>query len=1058
MRKQRYSDLANKLKPYLRQAAPALIIAGGSGDGGGPHVHSFEELSGELLEEQAPWVVEGLAGLKPHGITDPVFHNVIGAQYSVVGLTATDSLGLLESTSDGNADHDTLLRSGAMGELAIGELTASTVARLGALTDTAVAGFAHAAALATPAIEQASDGGTKLGAAVGQSIDFWIDESRYAALSGNELRLFPDTRMQTDNFVSQLTGWRHTYAGELDTRFIQADQLKIRRLIADLQQALAGSQIISKSVTTLAHDFVAPRPGGGAFLIVDDLPSAEGMAVLEDGDTVRVSKFSRADGGVSATDCWGVVTDYFDELEKKQRWFFTRYGDFGLEVPTMTGPLQTANDNDTTLTVTKVTGTVSGNLSIACVLVESTTVVTTPPEDWETITTATVTGMRATIYKKTTDGSEPSTYTWTHSSNVDSMVILLNYTNQDPDAAVSAYISNPNDSTAAFSVIKSLTPVSNTDLYLGFVAVRANRNPIVQPDGWSLLTTWTAGGNTLAAMTTLVDGYAGLPFGDVSADLTGGTAHTISFTIDIIPKPIPLDLETGLMAIGDTVAPGAFVLDYGVSGNGWHEITAIDGIYGENSPYSRVVSWEDHPATGAVLRTQDGNLNGIFGEGPEWGFYAGNGVGLTSQYLRLSSLGAKLNNIDIELYHDANQTVLIGANGQDVWFGTSLLDKRLSWNGVNLAVKGSVTIDNPSGFTGSGYLQIGSGIKDSTLDGFNFDANEIVGQLDGVDQVVMGTDGKVRAGGGNVVLAADGISVIGDTYLRLYQDSSTLKGYLYSSNPLDSLLVNSTGIGLKTNGAATTESVALRAKASGGRSVELAAEATGSSGTNRLRALVYSGSASTSSEMTLSESVFSLAIGNTGVTDFIVNAAGYVGIGATDPSANLQVARGTGPNGAAVFMGTDFASHFSYATDEHTYIRGGKSTSKVVINDTSSGTVEIAAGGGATTFGGSLGTAWANLSFGSGWGNLGSGWQAGQYKKIGDMVFLRGFVVRTSGSSARIATLPSGYRPPAPDRWAVTSDAGLHATIQVDTDGNVDVAVGSPDDYMTLSGIVFSTI
>jgi len=662
-----------------------------------------------------------------------------------------------------------------------------------------------------------------------------------------------------------------------------------------------------------------------------------------------------------------VVTDYFDEADKKQRWFFTRSGDFGLEVPTMTGALNTANDNDTTLTVTKVTGTVSGNLSIACVLVESTTVVTTPPSGWDTITTATVTGMRATIYKKITGGSEPATYTWTHDNNVDSMVILLNYTNQDPDAAVAAYISNPNDSTAAFSVIKSLTPVSDTDLYLAFVAVRANRNPIVQPDGWSLLTTGTAGGNTLAAMTTLVDGYAGLPFGDVSADLTGGTGRTISFTIDIIPKPIPLDLETGFMSIGATVAPGAFVLDYGVSGNGWHEITAIDGIYGSNSPYSRVVSWEGHPATGAVVRTQDGNLNGIFGDGPEWGFYAGDGASDIDAYLRLSNIDSRFNNIALGMFHDGERRFL-------------------------LTPSSGVDIQAPSSFLGDFHS-------------INF--SPLVGSGNSYGRIY------------NLVTNAG----LNDQLSTLYLEA-VATGLLSEQQAKVALLASGGGGALETgeisvtvdhNGGATLGVATIKAPTS----IELKT-------LNTLRA--------------------------------IVTSDGYVGIGMADPFANLQVARGAGPNGTAVFMGTDFASHFSYSTDEHTYIRGGKSTSKVVINDTSSGTVEIAAGGGATTFGGSLGTAWANLSFGSGWGNLGSGWQAGQYKKIGDMVFLRGFVVRTSGSSARIATLPSGYRPPAPDRWAVTSDAGLHATIQVDTDGNIDVVVGSPDNYMTLSGIVFSTI
>ena len=136
------------------------------------------------------------------------------------------------------------------------------------------------------------------------------------------------------------------------------------------------------------------------------------------------------------------------------------------------------------------------------------------------------------------------------------------------------------------------------------------------------------------------------------------------------------------MPIGTVVAADAFVLDYGKSGNGWHEITAIDGIYGGNSPYSRVVSWTGHPATGAVVRTQDGNLKGIFGAGNEFGFFAGDGVTVSNQYLRISNLGAKLNNIPLELYSGGVQKVNIDSAGINVWIGASDADKRLTWDGA----------------------------------------------------------------------------------------------------------------------------------------------------------------------------------------------------------------------------------------------------------------------------------------------------------------------------------------------------------------------------------------
>ncbi len=65
----------------------------------------------------------------------------------------------------------------------------------------------------------------------------------------------------------------------------------------------------------------------------------------------------------------------------------------------------------------------------------------------------------------------------------------------------------------------------------------------------------------------------------------------------------------------------------------------------------------------------------------------------------------------------------------------------------------------------------------------------------------------------------------------------------------------------------------------------------------------------------------------------IINHDGRVGIGTSVPTAQLDVIRGAAPDGTAIFRGTTHVSHFNYATDEHTYIRGGKNGSKVIIND-----------------------------------------------------------------------------------------------------------------------------
>ena len=74
--------------------------------------------------------------------------------------------------------------------------------------------------------------------------------------------------------------------------------------------------------------------------------------------------------------------------------------------------------------------------------------------------------------------------------------------------------------------------------------------------------------------------------------------------------------------------------------------------------------------------------------------------------------------------------------------------------------------------------------------------------------------------------------------------------------------------------------------------------------------------------------------------------AGNVGIGNTNPTATLDVARGAGTDGTARFKGTTYASHFNYAAGEQTYIRGGLAASEVFINDQGTGNVRIANKGG----------------------------------------------------------------------------------------------------------------
>lgn len=128
----------------------------------------------------------------------------------------------------------------------------------------------------------------------------------------------------TTTYASQTTGWRVTAAGEADFRYLFTDELYAKSFIADLEQALAGGQIITKSVTTLGAAFTVPAALGTATLTVNDLPSAPNMAVFVSGDVVTVRSFSRANGGLIVGDAHGTVSAYADQANGVQTWTFTR--------------------------------------------------------------------------------------------------------------------------------------------------------------------------------------------------------------------------------------------------------------------------------------------------------------------------------------------------------------------------------------------------------------------------------------------------------------------------------------------------------------------------------------------------------------------------------------------------------------------------------------------------------------------------------------------------------------------------------------------------------------
>ena len=427
--------------------------------------------------------------------------------------------------------------------------------------------------------------------------------------TSNLVKLMSSASIQSNGYASQTTGWRITYSGDADFRYLYADELHAKAFITDLEQALAGGQIISKSVAILAQDFVLPTAGNSATLYVKDLPSAPNMAVFQANDFVGLRQFNRANGSLTIRWAWGTVTNYVDQPDGTQAWTFTR----------------------------------------------------------------------------------------------------------------------------------SSTPGSAT--------------------------------------------------GTIYAD--------------------------------------ELVLDFGISGNGFYEVNAIDGAYGDNSPYAQVVTWNTHPETQTV-NARFGNLKGITNN-LEYGLIAGTGVSTASQYIKLSNSAAEIHNVPINVYDSSTITInldpsiptfRVGANatsmtyssGAGIWMGKDSsvykarigdpTAKNLTWDGSDLYLKSDV--NNYLKFTGTSIQFYSANTK--VIDITNT-PTIVIGQVGTNQSNVQITSGAIylRNNTANIVaISSDGELTISDTLgnQRIYVDTS---GVLVKYNAYNYLAITSSDLSFWTGSSAATK-------------------------------------------------------------------------------------------------------------------------------------------------------------------------------------------------------------------------------------------------------------
>lgn len=107
---------------------------------------------------------------------------------------------------------------------------------------------------------------------------------------------------------------------------------------------------------------------------------------------------------------------------------------------------------------------------------------------------------------------------------------------------------------------------------------------------------------------------------------------------------------------------------------------------------------------------------------------------------------------------------------------------------------------------------------------------------------------------------------------------------------------------------------------------------------------------------------------------------------------------------------------------------------------------------------------WRRVSFLNGWADYtdtnGAGWARGCYRKIGDIVYLRGLIARppsSPGTSPQIAfTLPPGYRPSMVEIFYADMVGNVHCRVDVMVNGNVQFSWPGTMNHVTISDIQFS--
>lgn len=149
---------------------------------------------------------------------------------------------------------------------------------------------------------------------IGSGISATTSITTFAALQSNDF-----------NWIDPIVGYRIS-EGMLVINTIIATNLHVKAFIADIEQALAGSQIIAKSVAKLSADVTLTAPVIDVNFTVESFEGYANMNVFVAGDIIRMRQFTRTGTSLDVADAWLQIKNTpptYDDNGTHQTWTAT---------------------------------------------------------------------------------------------------------------------------------------------------------------------------------------------------------------------------------------------------------------------------------------------------------------------------------------------------------------------------------------------------------------------------------------------------------------------------------------------------------------------------------------------------------------------------------------------------------------------------------------------------------------------------------------------------------------------------------------------------------------